>query len=152
MMEKLALFLHLLGLVGYAGGGLAQGRLLAASASAGLAAPARDAYERLAATVVTKVELPSLLLSVGSGILFLVHEPAYLRAAKWMHPKLTIVLMLLVLSHLEMFNARAIVRLRERGGSDEEIAGRKRRHAMMNGAGIVLVVAVLVLVSFVRLS
>lgn len=152
MLEKAALFLHLVALVGYGGASLAQGRLLAASADGALPPPVRDAYERLAATLLTRVELPSILLSVASGVLFLIHEPGYLRAARWMHPKLTVVVLLLVLSHLEMFNARAIVRLRAAGGGDDEIARRKRRHSVMNGVSTLLVLVVLALVTFVRLA
>ena len=150
MLQHTALFLHLISFAGYAGAGFAQQRLVAMSAADGIASPVRDAYERLAATIVTKIELPAIFLSLFSGILFLVYEPAYLKQAAWFHPKMTCVLLLLILSHLEMFNARRIVRARVAGGADADIAKRKKRHGIFGMAGGVLVVIILVLVSFVR--
>ncbi len=122
------------------------------SAAPDLAPAVRDAYERLAATIVTRLELPAIFTSIASGILFLIHEPAYLRQAAWFHPKLTCVFLMLVLSHLEMFNARRIVRARESGAADADadIAARKRRHGIMGSVGAFLVAVVLILVCFVR--
>lgn len=150
MLQHTALFLHLLGFAGYAGAGFAQQAFVAMSAADGLATPVRDAYERVAAAIVTKIELPALFLSLFSGILFLVYEPAYLRQAAWFHPKMTCVVVLLILSHLEMFNARRIVRARAAGGGDADIAKRKKRHRIFGMIGGVLVAIILVLVSFVR--
>ncbi len=152
MLEHTALLLHLVGFAAYVGAGFTQQRLVAMSAAPGLAPAVRDAWEKLAATVVTKFELPAIFLSIASGILFLVHEPAYLRQAAWFHPKLTCVLLMLVLSHLEMFNARRIVRARASGAADAEsdIAARKRRHGIMGSFGALLVAIVLILVCFVR--
>jgi hypothetical protein len=62
------------------------------------------------------------------------------------------VVLLLVLSHLEMFNARRLVRAREARGdaAADEIAARKKRHALMGAVGTVLVIAVLVLATVLR--
>ena len=72
----------------------------------------------------------------------------------WLHGKLTCVLLLAVLSHLEMFNARKIVKAREANaaGAEDEIARRKSRHASLGAVGSLLVVVLLVLVTFVRLG
>jgi hypothetical protein len=69
-----------------------------------------------------------------------------------LHAKLAAVAVLLVLSHLEMFNARAIVRLRATGGTaaEAEIDARKKRHASMGLVGTACVVVVVVTVVFVR--
>lgn len=150
MLAHVALFLHLLGFAGYVGAGFAQQRLVAISAAEGLAPAVRDAYERLAASIVTKIELPAIFLAVFSGVLFVINFPGYLHQPAWFHPKMTCVLVLLVLSHLEMFNARRIVRAREAGGADADIAKRKKRHAIFGGIGALLVLVILVLVSFVR--
>lgn len=150
MLQHTALFLHLLSFAGYVGAGFAQQRFVAMSAADGLATPVRDAYERLAAAIVTKIELPAIFLALLSGIMFLVYEPAYLKQGAWFHPKMTCVVVLLILSHLEMFNARRIVRARETGGADADIAKRKKRHGIFGMVGGVLVAIILVLVSFVR--
>jgi len=152
MLENTALLLHLLGFATYIGAGFTQQRLIAMSAAPDLAPAVRDAWEKLAATILVKFELPAIFTSIASGILFLIHEPAYLRQAAWFHPKLTCVFVMLVLSHLEMFNARRIVRARESGAADAEadIAARKRRHGIMGSVGALLVAVVLILVCFVR--
>ena len=150
MLAHVALFLHLIAFAAYAGAAFAQQRFVAMSAAEGLAAPVRDAYERLAASIVTMLELPAIFLSVLSGALFLAHDAGYLHQPSWFHPKMACVLVLLVLSHLEMFNARRIVRARAAGGADADIAARKRRHAIFGGIGALLVIVILALVSFVR--
>jgi uncharacterized membrane protein len=75
--------------------------------------------------------------------------PAWLTQG-WLHGKLACVLALLVLSHLEMFNARKIVRARaERGeAASAEIAERKARHRMLGTAGSVAAVLVIALVAY----
>lgn len=150
MLAHVALFLHLIAFAAYVGAGFAQQRFVAMSAADGLAAPVRDAYERLAASIVTMIELPAIMLAVASGVLFLVNNMAYLHQPAWFHPKMLCVFLLLVLSHLEMFNARRIVRMRHADGAEADIAKRKKRHAIFGGLGSVLVVVILVLVSFVR--
>jgi hypothetical protein len=64
-----------------------------------------------------------------------------------MHGKLAVVAALLVLSHLEMFNARAIVKART-AGAEAEITGRKARHARFGSVGSLLVVALIALVVY----
>ena len=91
--------------------------------------------------------------AIVSGIGFLGTNPALMRQG-WLHAKLTCVLLLAVLSHLEMFNARRIVRAREGAASDAEavIAARKKRHALFGTIGSLLVVVLLALVTFARLA
>ena len=96
---------------------------------------------------------PACFVTVALGIWMIVQAPTLMKQG-WMHGKLTCVLVLLVLSHLEMFNARAVVRIREDGGrgAEEDIAARKKRHNLFGTIGTVVVVALLVLVTFVRLG
>jgi len=148
LLTNVALFLHLIGFAAYLGAGFAQQRFVKASAADGLADAVRDAYERLAAAVVTKIELPAIFVSVLSGVLFIAVTPGLMRQP-WLHAKLTAVLLLLVLSHLEMFNARRIVRARE-AGATSEIAERKKRHGLFGAIGTVLLLAVLGIVAFWR--
>lgn len=145
------LLLHLVGLAVFLGGAFAQQRFMKMSAKAGLTTALRDEYERLSAAIVTKVEVPGLFAQVFTGLGIILLQP-YLLQQHWLHAKLTAVVLLLVLSHLEMFNARRLVRARaERGdASADEIAGRKKRHAMMGAIGTVLVVAVMVLATVLR--
>ena len=146
------LFVHLVAFATYLGSGFGQLQLMKLSARSGTAADVRDAYERLAAIVTTRIEVPAIFVSVASGIGFIAQNPAFMKQG-WLHGKLLCVLFLAILSHLEMFNARGIVRARAAGGpgADAEIAKRKARHSVMGSFGAVLVVVLLVLVTFVRL-
>lgn len=148
-MHAALLLIHLVSFAAYLGAGFAQLQFI--KRSAGAVPAVRDAYEELAAAVVTKIELPAIMGSVLTGIGFIV-ENGLLMKMGWLHGKLACVLLLLVLSHLEMFNARAIVKLRKAGAADAEtrIDARKKRHATMGAVGTLLVVAILVLVTFVR--
>ena len=67
----------------------------------------------------------------------------------WLHAKLACVALLLVLSHLEMFNARKIVKARAARGdaAADEIAARKKRHALFGLIGTLALVSVVVLVA-----
>jgi uncharacterized membrane protein len=151
MLSQIALLLHLVGFAAFIGGAFAQQSFMKRSAQAVLAAAVRDNYESLAANISTKVELPALFAQVLSGSLYLFDNPGYLRLHS-MHAKLTAVALLLVLAHLEMFNARNIVKARVARGdaAAEEISVRKKRHAVMGSAGTVLVVVVLLLVTVLR--
>jgi uncharacterized membrane protein len=143
--------LHLVGFAAFLGASFAQRQLMRMSAREGLAPAVRDEYERLVAAIVTKVEVPALFAQVVTGIGFIAESPDYLHQ-HWLHAKLTAVVVLLVLSHLEMFNARRLVRARAARGdaAKDEIAQRKKRHAAMGALEAVLIVAILLLVTVLR--
>jgi uncharacterized membrane protein len=145
------LLLHLVGLAAFLGGAFAQQQFMRMSARAGLATAVRDEYERLSAAIVTKVEVPGMFAQILTGLGIVVLQP-YLLQQHWLHAKLTAVVLLLVLSHFEMFNARRLVRARAARGdaAADEIAARKKRHAVMGAIGTVLVVAILVLATVLR--
>ncbi|MDB4947023.1 MAG: hypothetical protein JWP97_6557 [Labilithrix sp.] len=143
------LFVHLASFALYVGTGLVQLTVMKRSAAA--AGEARAALEQLAATLLTKLELPAIFGSVLSGALLVMTNPAYMKQG-WLHGKLLVVVVLLVLTHLEMFNAKAIVRLRDGAAPESEIAARKSRHALWGRIGGALVLALLFLVTFVRLG
>jgi len=153
VLTAAVLLVHLLAFATYLGAGFAQLQLMKASAKAGTAVDVRNAYERLSASILTKLEVPAIFTSIASGIVFIAQSPVLMKQG-WLHGKLTCVLLLAVLSHLEMFNARAIVELRSEGNkaADEEITRRKSRHNVFGTIGTVLVVGVLVFVTFVRLG
>jgi uncharacterized membrane protein len=111
----------------------------------------RDEYERLAAAVCTKVELTGLFAQVLTGVAIVATLPGFLRQ-HWLHAKLTAVVVLLVLAHVEMINARRIVKARQAGGdgAEGEITARKKRQATVGLAVDVLIVVVLLLVTVLR--
>ncbi|MDB5218556.1 MAG: hypothetical protein JWO86_6483 [Myxococcaceae bacterium] len=157
MITAALLLIHLVAFAAYLGAGFGQLQMIKLSARPGTTTDTRDAYERIAATVITRIEVPAIFVSIASGIGFIAQNPAFMKQG-WLHGKLLCVLLLAVLSHLEMFNARKIVRARAAGGGgkanadvDAEIAKRKARHSVLGGIGSLLVVALLVLVTFVRL-
>jgi uncharacterized membrane protein len=152
-LASVVTLLHLLGFAAFVGGGFAQQRLMKLSARDGLAAAVRDEYERLSAAILTKVEVPALFAQVVTGVAFIAEAPGFLHQ-HWLHAKLTAVVLLLVLSHLEMFNARRLVKARQARGdaAKDEIAERKKRHATMGAVGTVLVVAILLLVTVLRVA
>jgi putative membrane protein len=148
-MHKALIFIHLVGFAAFLGAAFAQQQFVARSTAQGIAPDVRDEYEQLAAAIVTKIELPALFVQVGVGICFLLMTPMWLTQG-WMHAKLTCVLVLLVLSHLEMFNARKIVKARaDRGDAAEtEIAARKKRHGMLGTIGTLAVVVLIAMVAY----
>lgn len=149
VINNLLLFVHLVSFAAYLGAGFAQTQLMKKSRTAGLTPEVRADREGLAAVIVTKIELPAIFGSIASGIGFLVQNPSLLKGG-WLHGKLLCVLLLALLSHAEMFNARKIVKARAAGAKEEEIEARKTRHDRFGAIGALLVVVVLVLVTFVR--
>lgn len=142
-------FVHLVCFAAYLGAGFAQLQFMKRSRSA--TPEVRNRFEELAATIVTKIELPAIFGSILSGAGFIATSPALMKQG-WLHGKLTCALLLAVLSHLEMFNARRIVKARAAGAPESEIEARKKRHEVYGTIGTLLVVAILVLVTFVRLG
>jgi uncharacterized membrane protein len=144
------ILLHLVGFAAFLGGGFAQHQLMKSSRVANLSPAARDERESLAATICTKVELPALFAQLATGILLVVSEPGYLKQ-HWLHGKLTAVLVLLVLAHLDMVNVRKIVELRRAGrGGEAEITALKARHALVGTVSGILLLAVLLFVTVLR--
>jgi uncharacterized membrane protein len=146
---RIALFFHLGGFAGFAAAALAGQALFAASRAAGAAGAARDRAERLAAAIVTRLELPAILVSILSG-LGMLHESAWAPLRQgWMHGKLTAVAVLLVTSHLEMINGRKIVKARA-AGDDAAAEARKRRQALYGWIDLAAIAAIVALVTVGR--
>jgi uncharacterized membrane protein len=151
MVLATLLLLHLLGFAAFVGGAVAQQQLMKRSALPGVPPAVRDAYERASAAVSTKVELTGLFLQVLSGVGAVVVLPGFLQQ-HWLHAKLTVVLVLLVLAHVEMINARKVVKARQARGeaANEEIAARKRRLSVVGTAVDVLIGIVILLATVLR--
>lgn len=147
MTKLLFLLFHLIGFAAFVGAAFAQQRFFKLSAAPGLNPAVRDAWERAAASACARLELPAIFLSVLSGLGFLLVVPGYMKMG-WLHMKLAAVFVLLVLAHLDMFNAKRIVRLRAGGGAEAEITARKSRQALYGAIGTVLLLAVLYLAVF----
>ena len=153
MFTSALLFVHLVSFAAYLGAGFAQLQLMKRSGASDIPPEVRADRESLAATIVSKIELPAIMCAIASGVGFIAQTPALMKLG-WLHGKLLCVLLLLVLSHLEMFNARKIVKARAARGdaAAEEIDARKKRHALYGGIGSLLVLVILILVTFVRLG
>lgn len=149
MLVAALLLVHLVCFAAYLGAGFAQLQFMKRSHAA--TPELRKSYEELSAAIITKIELPAIFGSMLSGAGFIATNPAVMKQG-WLHGKLTCVLLLAVLSHLEMFNARNIVKMRAANASETDIEARKKRHELYGTIGTLLVVAVLVLVTFVRLG
>jgi uncharacterized membrane protein len=149
MVHKALIFIHLFGFAAYLGAGFAQQQFMARSLAPGIVSEVRDEYERLAAAIVTMIELPALFVQIGTGVAFLFLSPMWLTQG-WLHGKLTCVVLLLALSHAEMFNARKIVKARTARGdaASPEIARWKARHGTFGAVGTLAVVTVLALVAY----
>ena len=149
MLHKVLILLHLVGFAGYLGAGFAQQQFVTRSNRDGLTAAVRDEYERLAAAIVTQIELPAIFGQLVTGVALVALAPIWLTQG-WLHGKLACVAALLVLSHLEMFNARRIVKARaDRGdAANDEIAARKKRHATFGLFGTLAVVVLIGLVAY----
>src|SRR6185369_4290488 len=132
MFASALLLVHLVSFAAYLGAGFAQLQLLKRSRKTGLSPVVAAEHETLAATIVTKLELPAIFGSILSGIGFVAQNPAVMKFG-WLHGKLACVVLLAVLSHLEMFNARAIVKARAARGdaANEEIESRKASTSAM---------------------
>ena len=150
MLAAALLLVHLVSFAAYLAAGFAQQELMKRSRLATVGAETRNHLEGLCATIVTKIEVPAIMGSIGSGIGFVIQNPVLMKMG-WLHGKLLCVVALLVLSHLEMFNARNIVRART-AGKDDEIEARKKKHAFFGLLGTVAAVALRILVTFVRLG
>lgn len=153
MPTSALLFVHLVSFAAYVGAGFAQVQLMKRSEAKGIDPAVRADREALAAAIVTKIQLPAIIGAIVSGGAFIFQNPALMRLG-WLHGKLTCVFLLLALDHAAMFNARRIVQARKDRGdaASDEIAARKRRHALFGAVGTGLVVTLLVLVTFVRLG
>lgn len=147
------LLVHLVCFAAYLSAGFAQQQIMKRSKTAGLGPETRNHLEGLAAAIVSKIELPALMGSLLSGGGFIAENPLVMKGG-WLHGKLLCVLVLAVLSHLEMFNAKKIVRARAASGdqASDEIEARKKKHEVFGLVGTAAAVALLVLVTFVRLG
>jgi uncharacterized membrane protein len=152
MPVRIAIFFHLLGFAAYAGAEIAHQRVVRLARAGGAAGPVRAAYEALAAALVSRVELPALLVSLASGVALLYEQAWGPLRQGWMHGKLAAVLALLVLAHLEMFNAKRMVRARTARGdaADDENAQRLARQARFGCFAYAGIITVIAMVAFVR--
>ena len=134
----LARLTHFIGFAMAAGGSFAAFRAHAAARRE--SAPEKAGWEGAAAEIVTKVELPGLFLALFAGIALVAMNPAQLSPAKsgagpWLHLKLTLVLVLLVVSHLRMFRSRKLARERSQGVAEvdcDALLGRAQKLARID--------------------
>lgn len=149
MLVAALLLVHLVCFAAYLGAGFAQLQFMKRSRTA--TGETRNQFEQIAASITSKIELPAIFGSMLSGAGFIATNPLVMKQG-WLHGKLTCVLILVVLSHLEMINAKKIVKARAANAPEPEIEARKKRHELYGTIGTLAVVAILVLVTFVRLG
>ena len=147
-LHSIALFLHLLAYAAWGGSEVAQQQLMKRSRNPRVDPAVRDADEQAAASLILRLALPAGFVAILTGVGLLYFRPTLLQQPA-MHMKLTMVALLLVLTHLEMFNARRIVRLRAGGGDSAQIADRKSRHAAYGSIGAILAIGIVAIVAFV---
>lgn len=118
---------HLVHYFGFAmaiGGGIAA--LKSHKTSRSQTADQKSVTESIAASIVTKVELPGLFIAIFGGILLIMADPSCLDPndikghGPWLHIKLTLVFVLLILVHLKMFRSLKVVRERAAGANESE--------------------------------
>jgi uncharacterized membrane protein SirB2 len=126
MTSSLGAFGHL---VHYAGFEIAIGASVSAQSMLNAArkhtAASRAGIEDSAASILAKLNLAGLFVALFGGILLIVQNPAVLKPAEsgagpWLHIKLLLVFILLVVAHLRMFRAKKLVRTRAGGGTEAE--------------------------------
>jgi hypothetical protein len=153
-MSALGAIVHF---VHFGGFSLAIGASFAAqrihAGARGLEASKRASTEEAAASLITKLALPAWFLTLFGGILGIVHNPAVFNpktsgAGPWLHIKLLLVLILLVVAHLRMFRARRVVRMRADGANESEIDGMLSKAMLFGRIELALVAAVFFLATF----
>jgi len=144
---------HLVHYFGFAmaiGGGIAA--LKAHKTSRTQNAEQNSVTESIAADIVTKLELPGLFIAIFGGILLIVENPAVMDASKiggpWLHIKLTLVLILLVLVHLKMFRSRKVVRERSGGATESDCNALTDKAVMFGKIGQALYGLIFILATF----
>jgi len=115
--------LHFIGFTLAVGGGFAAQRVI------GLArehsAAQRAGIEIAAKRIIIMVELIGLMVALAAGIALLAQNPNHLipsasGAGPWLHIKLVLVAIVLVIAHLRMFRLARLVRERDAGASEAE--------------------------------
>lgn len=126
MPKLLFLYLHIVSFAAYAGSAVAAGNILKNSKRPGLDPAGRLSWLTAGASTITKVELPFAFALILTGVGLLLMTPGFMKAA-WMHMKLTLVLIAVILTHLKMFNAKRMVKAAMAGQTDELMARGKRQ-------------------------
>jgi uncharacterized membrane protein len=148
-MVAIGRLLHFAGLAMALGGSVVIQKILAAARQA--PAANRAGLEIASRQAITKVELVGLFVALAGGILLIVAYPAHLNpresgAGPWLHIKLLLVLVVLILSHLKMFKIASLVRERETGSNEADLE-KLHRSALTLGSveslvfGLIFVVA-----------
>lgn len=110
----------------------------------------KSGLEVAAASAITMLELPGLFLAMFAGMVLVMAMPTVLSpsqsgAGPWLHIKLTLVLGLLVASHLRMFRSRRLTRERKSGASEadcEALASKARALGLVDVMLHVVIVAI----------
>jgi uncharacterized membrane protein len=143
-------------LLHYVGFALAIGSAIAVTVARRRAANSqgaeRDALEKIAGDLIAIVGIPGLFVTLVGGLLAVVANPGVLDPAgaggPWLHIKLPLVVMLLVAMFANVFATRLLVREREHGAKEQEVAALIARGMRLDVATIAIAVAILTLTTF----
>jgi uncharacterized membrane protein len=154
-MSPLALaishFLHFAGIAMALGGSVAVQRVVGAAREH--SAAKRSGLEIAARKAIVAVELPGLFLAILGGIVAIAINPNHLKpdlsgAGPWLHIKLTLVLALLIVSHLRMFRLARLVRERDAGASEADADALLLAAKKLGTVDLSLLAAIMIVASF----
>jgi protoporphyrinogen IX oxidase len=106
-MVAWTLVFHILGIVGWVGGLMVITLALAQHAREE-SAEARAGLERLEEKILRAMVTPGAILAIASGIVLITTNPSYYLHAFWLHAKLALVVILLVLHGVLLARFRAL--------------------------------------------
>jgi hypothetical protein len=116
------------------------------------AGPARAGLDRAIAEVSAKGEVPGWFIALFGGLLSVIANPSAIdpqgSLGPWLFVKTPLVIALIAIACVKMLDARLLVRERESGAKDEELAPLVARDGKLDLATIVLSFAVLFIASF----
>ncbi len=145
-------FLHFLGFTLAVGGSYAAQRAIRLSREH--SAAQRAGIEAAARKIVVSVELIGAFLALIAGVALLIADdmrqlkPATSGAGPWMHIKLTLVLLVLVVAHLRMFRLARLVRERDAGASEADCEALAKKALLLGNVGLALYLAIVFVAIF----
>jgi uncharacterized membrane protein len=143
---------HYFGFIMAVGGSFAAQRVMRLARQH--SAAQRAGAEAAARAVVVSVELVGAFVALIAGIALLVADdmrqlkPATSGAGPWLHVKLTLVMIALVVAHLRMFRLARLVRGRDAGASEAECDALAKSALMLGSVDLALYVLIVFVAIF----
>lgn len=145
-------FFHFAAFAAAVGGALAVQRAVRTSRehSAGQRAGLEIAARKLAVSVEISGAFGALIFGIALLVAddFRQLKPATSGAGPWLHLKLTLVMIALVVSHLRMFRLARLVRMRDSGGTEAELDALTKKAMLLGNITLVLYMAIIFVAVF----